>query len=87
MERDEVAKLFLAGGTALIALGVGLILANPDLRRSLMPLAAMLPGILPGLGLEDGKLEKLTEGKESPLKMVIDQILPDIERYLKAKSM
>jgi hypothetical protein len=36
--------LFIAGGIALIAFGAGLILAHPDIRRSLVAgLAPLLP--------------------------------------------
>jgi hypothetical protein len=83
-----MTTLFLTGGVALIALGIGLILANPELRRSLMPLTVMLPGLIPSLG--NGKLEelgKLAEGETESLKLVVNALLPDIERYLKAKAM
>jgi hypothetical protein len=88
MERNDVSTLFLAGGLSLIAMGIGLIMAHPDLRRSLIPLAATLPGLIPGIEREKlEELGKLTDGGTPPLKMVIDLLLPDIERYLKARAM
>ncbi len=85
---NDLSTLFLTGGVALIALGVGLIMANPDLRRSLMPLTAMLPGLIPSLGEKNlQELVKLGDGEAEPLKVVMNALLPDIERYLKAKSM
>jgi hypothetical protein len=72
MNRDENLQsqdiLFLAGGVALMALGAGLLLARPAVRR----------------GLTGGLAPLLPEG---PMANRIGGVIPDLERYLKLKSM
>ncbi len=72
MDRDESTQtqdtLFLAGGFALMVLGVGLMLARPSVRRTLTGgIAPLIP--------------------EGPLANRIGGVIPDLERYLRLKSM
>lgn len=82
--QDTKDLLFVAGGFALMALGAGLLMGHPDVRRMLsnpemrQTLMAKLGDMLPGIsGI----------ALQNPLAMGIAGLLPDIERYIKAKSM
>lgn len=87
---DTKDMLYVAGGIGLIALGIGLLMLHPDVRRALAnpemrgALMEKLNGILPsGLNLQD----PLKAGIAGLLPMGIAGLLPDIERYIKARSM
>jgi hypothetical protein len=68
-DREAQDILLVAGGIALIAMGVGMLMTNPALRRSLLAgLAPMLP--------------ELTNPTA-----VVNQLLPDVERYMKLRNM
>ncbi|MGQ0793278.1 MAG: hypothetical protein ACT4NX_04230 [Deltaproteobacteria bacterium] len=83
---DMKDMLFVAGGLALVALGFGLLMghpdvrrmiANPEMRQSLMEkLGDMLP---PGMNIASFLNDPMGAG--------LAGLLPDIERYVKAKSM
>jgi hypothetical protein len=65
------STLLMAGGVALLAMGAGMLMTNPALRR--VVLAGLSP-LLPQLqGQADGQLG--------------NTLLADVERYVKLKSM
>ncbi len=63
--------LLLSGGVALMVMGAGLIIANPGVRRLMMNLIGASTS-------GDG---------ENDLTSTAAGLLPDIERYLKIRSM
>lgn len=68
---DSRDFLYLAGGVALMVLGVGLVATHPAIRKSLK---AGLDSVLPEMQ------NRLGSGTMSAL-------VPDIQRYLKLRSM
>jgi len=64
--------VYLAGGAALVVLGLGLIASHPAVRKSLQTaLAAVLPDMQTRLGQMSS----------------ISAVVPDIQRYLKLRAM
>jgi len=64
--------LYLAGGVALLVLGAGLIASHPAIRKGLQTgLASILPDLQSRVG--QGGL--------------ISAVVPDIQRYMKLRSM
>ena len=70
---DETRDLmYLAGGAALMLLGAGLIVSHPAIRKSLQTaLASVLPDVQNRLGQMNA----------------IGAVVPDIQRYMKLRSM
>ncbi len=64
--------LYLAGGIALMVLGAGLITAHPAVRKGLQ---AGLASVLPDVQSRLGKMS------------AIGAVVPDIQRYMKLRSM
>jgi len=64
--------LYLAGGVALVVLGAGLITAHPAVRRGLQ---AGLASVLPDVQSRIGKMS------------AIGAVVPDIQRYMRLRSM
>jgi hypothetical protein len=71
--RDDSKDLvYLAGGAALMVLGAGLIASHPAIRKSLQAaLATVLPEVQNRLGSMNA----------------ISAVVPDIQRYMKLRSM
>jgi hypothetical protein len=67
---DVQNTLLMAGGVALVALGAGMILANPLIRRTVV---AGLRPLIPELN--------------EPMGAGLNGLLPDVERYMKIRSM
>jgi hypothetical protein len=83
---DETKDLLLvAGGFALLAAGVGLILSHPDVRRYVREgLSTFLPDLQEKAG---GDLTAVVPSVEKYMGMGLSALLPDIERYVKLRSM
>lgn len=67
---DNKDVIYLMGGVALMALGAGLVMANPTVRKTV---SGALSAILPDL-----------QGKFMP---DLTALGPDIQRYMKLRSM
>lgn len=71
--RDDSRDLmYLAGGAALMLLGAGLIASHPAVRKSLQAaLATVIPDVQNRLGSMNA----------------ISAVVPDIQRYMRLRSM
>jgi hypothetical protein len=83
---DETKDLLLvAGGLALLAAGVGLILSHPDVRRYVKEgLSAFLPDLQEKAA---GDVKAVVPSVEKYMGLGLAAVLPDIERYVKLRSM
>jgi hypothetical protein len=83
---DETKDLLLvAGGMALVAAGLGLVLSHPEVRRSLKDaLGTFLPDLQDKADID---LAVMLPRLEGLMGTSLSAVLPDVERYVKLRSM